>query len=224
VPWRLYFVAEPRQRFAIGQLQPALSALQSLDVGLFVDRQDHRILRWLQIEPDDVGSLLRETGIGADAPAAAPCQRDLVPAQDAPDLMPRDVAQMPGQQGSVPASITRRRWLIQSRQNPPLVRGLVMGRLAAARRIRQTGQAVSRKAAPPFADHRGTRPQPHRHCLVAQPLGHRQDHRRPKRHAPLGLSGGLPRPQGRTFLAGQHHFCRSHRGRLPYPLTYPTRY
>ena len=38
-------VAEPGQRFAIGQLQPALGPLQRLDVGLFIDRQDHRIVR-----------------------------------------------------------------------------------------------------------------------------------------------------------------------------------
>src|SRR5215469_14691824 len=36
-------MAEPRQRFAIGQLQPTLGALQSLDVRLLVDRKHHGV-------------------------------------------------------------------------------------------------------------------------------------------------------------------------------------
>jgi len=94
VPWRMYSWLNPVSTFAIGQFQAALGALQGLDVRLFVDRQHHRILRRLQTEPDNVRRLLRETEIGADAPAATPRQRDLVPAQHAPDLMLGDVAQM----------------------------------------------------------------------------------------------------------------------------------
>jgi hypothetical protein len=48
-------VAEPCHRFAIGQLQPALGALQSLDVRLLVDRKHHRVLGRRQVEPDNVG-------------------------------------------------------------------------------------------------------------------------------------------------------------------------
>jgi len=70
-------ITEPCHRSAIGQLQPALGALQSLDVRLLVDRKHHRVLRRLQVEPDNVGSLLRKRGIGADTPTAPPRQRDL---------------------------------------------------------------------------------------------------------------------------------------------------
>ena len=89
-------MAEPCHRFAIGQLQPALGTLQRLDVRLFVDRQDHAVLRRLQIERHNVGRLLRKSRIGADTPTAPPRQRDLMPAQNPPDLMFGDVAQMPG--------------------------------------------------------------------------------------------------------------------------------
>jgi hypothetical protein len=55
-------MAEPGQRCAIGQLQLALGALQSLDVRLLVDRKYHGILGRLQVEPDNVCRLLRNAG------------------------------------------------------------------------------------------------------------------------------------------------------------------
>ena len=53
-------MVEAGERLAVGQLQPALGALQSLNVRLFIDRQDHGVLRRLQVERDEVGGLLRE--------------------------------------------------------------------------------------------------------------------------------------------------------------------
>ena len=41
-------ITEPGHRFAIGQLQPALGAFQSLDVRLLVDRKHHGVLGRLQ--------------------------------------------------------------------------------------------------------------------------------------------------------------------------------
>ncbi len=111
-------VVETGERFAVGQLQPALGALQRLDVGLLVHREHHGILRRLQIECDDVGGLLRERRIGADAPAPPPLQRDLVLPQHPPDLVLGDIAQMLGQQGAIPTRISGRRRRIQSRENP----------------------------------------------------------------------------------------------------------
>ena len=220
----LVVVAEPGQRFAVGQLQPALGPLQRLDVGLFVDRQHHCILRRLQVEPDHVGRLLGKAGIGADAPAAPPRQGDLVLAQHAPDLMLGDIAQMPRQQDPVPAAVTRRRRLVQRRQDALFVLGRVVGGFAAARRIRQPRQTGAGNAAAPFADRSRAHSDLHRHRGVAEPLGHSQDHRGPQRQAPLGLPRRQPRPQRCTILAGQPHFRRFHRGRLSYPLTYATRY
>jgi hypothetical protein len=191
---------------------------------LLVDRNHHRILRRLQVEPDNLGSLLRKRRIGADTPTAPPRQRDLMPAQNPPDLMFGDVAQMSGQQAAVPAPVPGRRRLIQSRQDAPLMLALVLPGLAAARRVEQTRQTRLRKAAPPLADRRRTRVQSLRHRLVAEPLGNRQDHFRPKHHAPLSLSRAQPATQGRLLLVRQYHFRRSHHDRLSCPLTYATRY
>ena len=217
-------MAESGHGFAIGQLQPALGALQSLDVRLLVDRNHHRILGRLQVEPDNVGSLLRKRRIGADTPTAPPRQRDLMPAQNSPDLMFGDVAQMPGQQAAVPAPVPGRRRLIQSRQDAPLMLALVLPGLAAARRIEQTRETRLRKAAPPLADRGRTRAQSPRHRLVAEPLGNGQDHFRPKDHALLSFSRAQPTSQGRPLLVRQYHFRRSHNRRVSYPLTYATRY
>jgi len=191
---------------------------------LLVDRQQHCVLRRLQIQPNNVRRLLGEGGIGADAPTASPRERNLVAAQHAPDLVLGDVAQFPGQQGAIPTGVTRRRRRIQSRQHPPLVFGCVVPRLAAARRVAQTRQALVREPAPPLADRRCPRPQPLRHRSVAQPLGQRQHHFRPERHAPFGLAGRQPRPQRRAILLRQCNLCRSHTGSVPYSLIFATRY
>src|SRR5882762_4746666 len=150
-------MVEASERFAVGQLQPALGALQGLDVGLLVHRQHHGVLRRLQIERDNVRGLLCERRIGADAPAPPPLQRDLVLPQHPPDLVLGDIAQMLAQQGAVPTRITGRRRRIQSPENPPLILGVVVSRLAAARGIGHPGQAVPRKAAAPLADRRRAR-------------------------------------------------------------------
>jgi len=118
----LVIVAEPAHGFAVGQSQPALGALERLDVGLFVNRQHRRIVRRLQVEPDHIGGLLRKARIGAHTPAAAPRQADLMAAQHPPDLMLGNVAQMPRQQHAIPARVTRWRRLIQRRQDATLVR------------------------------------------------------------------------------------------------------
>src|SRR6266446_7413257 len=217
-------VVETGERLAVGQLQPALGTLQSLDMRLFVDRQDHGVLRRLQVERHDVGGLLRERRIGADAPATPPLQRNLVLPQHPPDLVFGDIPQMPGQQGAVPTRVTGRWRGVQSRENPLLILGLVVPRLAAAWRIRHPCQAVPRKPATPLADCRRTRRQPARRRLIAQPLGHSQNDLRSQRQPPLGLPRGPPQPQSRPLLTRQRHFRGSHSGRLAYSLTYATRY
>ena len=140
-------------------------------------------------------------------------------AQHPPDLMFGDVAQTLGQQGSVPAPITR-----------PLG-----GSSSAARTGRSCSAGLPLRGASARAD-RPSRAKRPRHLLtVAGPTPNRRRHRRvapwpapgsplPQRYAPLGLAGRPPIPQGRPFLACQHHFRRLHRGRLPYPLIYETRY
>ena len=43
--------------------QGSLGAVQSLDLGLFVDAQHHRMVGWIQIQADDVSDFLDEEGI-----------------------------------------------------------------------------------------------------------------------------------------------------------------
>src|SRR6266403_235032 len=107
-----------------------------------------------------------------------------------------------------------------SRQLP----GALVSRLAAARGIGHPGQAVPRKAAAPLADRRRAGRQPARRLLIGQPVGQCQNDLGSERQAPLGLPRGQPGPQGRTLVAAQRHFRRSHSGRLLYSLTYATRY
>src|SRR6478672_2553307 len=141
-------VVETGERFAVGQLQPALGTLQRLDVGLLVHRQYHGVVGRLQIERDNVSGLLCERRIGADAPAPPPLQRDLVLPQHPPDLMLGDIAQMLAQQGAVPTRITGRRRRIQSPEKPPLILGVVVPRLAALGSERQALLGL-----PPAASH-----------------------------------------------------------------------
>ena len=44
-------MAEPGDRLAIGQLEPALGTLQRLDMGFFVDRQHHGVFRRRKYSP-----------------------------------------------------------------------------------------------------------------------------------------------------------------------------
>jgi hypothetical protein len=81
----------------------ALRPLQRLDRRLLVDRQHDRVVRRIQMEPDDVGRLGGELGVGRDAPGLAPGQVDPLAAQKAPHVLVADVAQLLGQQGGCPA-------------------------------------------------------------------------------------------------------------------------
>ena len=220
----LVLMVKAGQRLAIGQLQPALGAFESLDVRLLIDRQDDRVLRRLQVKPNDVRGFWCKLRIGADAPAPSPLQRYLVLPQHPPNLVLGDVAQVLGQQRAVPARIALGRRRVQRCQNSPLVLATVVPRLAAACRIGNPGQAAADKPATPLADRCRAGCQPLRHLLVAQPVGHSQNDPRSKRQALLGLRGRLPRLQPRPLLACQHHLDRFHSGNIPHTLTFATRY
>ena len=217
-------MVEAGDGLAVGQLQPALGAFQRLDVRLLIDRQHDGTLWRPQVECHEVGGLLRECRVGADAPAPPPRQRNLVCPQHPPDLVRGDVAEMPGQQGAVPPRVALRRRCIQRRDDPPLVAGVVVPRLAAARRVRHPGQAVLDKAPTPFADRRRARCQPLRRRLVAQPLAQSQNDLCPERQPLLSLAGRQSRLQRRALLAGQRYLRCSHSGTLSYTLTFVTRY
>lgn len=64
------------ERLAVRQFQPALRALQRLNMRLFVHAQHHGIFRRIQVQPDHVGRFLRKAWIRADTPAPPPLQRN----------------------------------------------------------------------------------------------------------------------------------------------------
>jgi len=140
----------------------------------------------MQVRRDDVGGLLHERRIGPDAPtgAGAPARSHVRAAPARSDAWRYRPDAWPA--GAVPTCVTGRRRRIQRRDDPPLILGLAMARLATARRIRRPGQAVRGKPATPLADRRRTGCQPGPR-LIAQPVGQSQNDLRSKRPAPLGL-------------------------------------
>lgn len=168
-------MTEARQGLAVGQPQPPLRPLKGLDLWLLVHREDDRVVRWIQVQPDNVSGLLRELWIRADTPASATCQGDLMTAQHAPDLMLGDVLQARSQQRAVPARVAVGRRLVQRCENAALGVAIVHGGLATAWRVRQPPQARPGKAPAPLADGRQPRGGTPGRLLVAPALSQIQD-------------------------------------------------
>ena len=210
----LILVIESGQGLAVGQVQPALGALQRLDMRLFVHAQHHGVLRRIQIQPHDVGGLLRKAGIGADAPAATPLQRNPVPTQHPPYLMRRHILEPFCQKWTVPARVARWRGLVQHAQDALSGRLVIDRRLAAARGILKSSQARPRKPAAPFAHGGHAHLNAPRHLLVALALGQFQNHTRPPMRAPLSLGCAHPTLQRRPLVFTQDNLCRSHNGKI----------
>ena len=76
-------VAVAGQGAPVRQLQIALRPLQGLDRRLFVDTENNRLGRGIDIEPDHIGGFRRERGIVALAPGFAGGKVDTVLAQEA---------------------------------------------------------------------------------------------------------------------------------------------
>jgi hypothetical protein len=62
------FMTEAAQRGAVRQPQVPLRALKRLNVRLLVDRDDHRVGWWSEIQGDNVRRLRGKLRIGADTP------------------------------------------------------------------------------------------------------------------------------------------------------------
>ena len=136
----------------VRQLQITLRPLQGLDRRLFVDTENNRLGRWIDIEADHIGGFRYELGVIALAPGFAGDKVDIVLAQEAPDILNVNVAQCLCQQRARPPGIAPRWRFIQKRQNA-LIRGLAVDRLLAhPRTVLQSPKAVVGKAPPPVAD------------------------------------------------------------------------
>ena len=148
----LVVVAAAAERPSVGQLEMALGVLQRLDVRLLVDRQHDGVLRWIEIEPDDLGRLGDEIRIVGLAPRLTRGEIDPLLAQETTDVLIRHVDQFPRQQRRRPAAVAGRRRLIEQRQNPLVgVASVTRGR-PGSRQIAQPTQALARKARAPSAD------------------------------------------------------------------------
>src|SRR4051812_47843523 len=148
----LVVVALAGQGAPVRQLQITLRPLQGLDRRLFVDTENNRLGRWIDIEADHIGGFRYELGVIALAPGFAGDKVDIVLAQEAPDILNINVAQCLCQQRARPPGIAPRWRFIQKRQNA-LIRGLAVDRLLAhPRTVLQSPKAVVGKAPPPVAD------------------------------------------------------------------------
>ena len=83
----LVVVALAGQGAPVRQLQITLRPLQGLDRRLFVDTENNRLGRWIDIEADHIGGFRYELGVIALAPGFAGDKVDIVLAQEAPDIL-----------------------------------------------------------------------------------------------------------------------------------------
>src|ERR1700726_28246 len=130
----LVFLTKPRQSLTIGKADPTLRPFQGLNGWLFIDSKDERILRRIEIKTHNVGGLARKLRVSGNAPTVAPFQFDALLAQNAPDLIGGNIAQMLGNQPPIPAPIARRWVSIKEFQHPFDCDFIIFGRLSTARR------------------------------------------------------------------------------------------
>src|SRR5260370_32930010 len=138
-------MTEAGYRTAVGQFEVALRPLQQLDMGLFVHRQHHRAFGRIEIKSYDVGRFGGKLGVGADTPTVSALQVNAVAAQDAPDVMARDVAQGSRQQPGGPLGPPGGRLVIPRGQYPALYLRVVAPRPSPPRRILQCREPARRK-------------------------------------------------------------------------------
>src|SRR5208337_1187678 len=94
----LVLVTETGEGLAVGQSQPALRALQSLNMRLLIDAQYHRVFRRMQVKPHDIGGLAGKLRVSGNAPGTPSLQADVVPPQGRPDPVrrhPQSLRQQP---------------------------------------------------------------------------------------------------------------------------------
>src|SRR5262249_28457261 len=110
------------------------------------------VVRWSQVEADDIGSFGRELWILALAPALSAAQIDFLLAQGTPDVLNVNIAQCFGNQWPVPARVTLRWRLVEDRPDALVGFGAVNGRGAGTRQILEPGKSFASEATSPQAD------------------------------------------------------------------------
>ncbi|SDZ20394.1 hypothetical protein SAMN05660209_05019 [Geodermatophilus africanus] len=167
--------------------------LQGLQLRLFIHAEHHRLLRRMQVEPDDVTDLALQLRVGGELERLRPPG---LHAEAVPDPRHRGVrdrralaGQRRGQQprGPVGGAVLGRRLGQGQLQHPVPERLGQRGGLARPRQVGQPGQAGLGVAAPPGDHCRLSAPDDRGDLLARQPLGGQQHD-----PGPLHLSGRRP--------------------------------
>src|ERR1700756_2881227 len=142
---------------------------QSLKRRLFVDAEDQRMFRRVQVQADNIGRFGGKLWVGADAPRAMPAQLNAVVAQNAPDRLIRD-AEGRGQRTAIPSGQPWRWRQFPLPQEALAQLGSVFGLLARPRLIAQPGDAAGGKSLAPQANRVGPHTKLARHRVIALAL------------------------------------------------------
>jgi hypothetical protein len=175
--------------------QQRLRAVQGLDLALLVQAQHQRLVRRIQVQPDDIAHLLDEQRVARELEGLAPMR---LQAKGPPD--PADGALThPGAPGHRPRAPMRRvvwRGLQGVRDHAFHVRiGDRAGR-AGTGFVQQPVHALGKKAPAPFADGLRDDLQSRRDLLIRQPLRRRHHDAGPLRQRLGGLAPSDPSGPG----------------------------
>lgn len=190
-----------------GKRQHGILAIQRLDRRLFIDAEHYGVLRWIEVQPDNVGRLVLEIRIVGRDVTFKPMRLDAVFGPDARDRHVRDTATQFRRQlarGPVRRSI-RRLVSAGARQYARLNLISHLVPLTAAVPGKQAGQPIRLKALAPTVDIAITAIKLRADLGPSQPIGTQQDQPRvPRRVRPPIPRTCLPL-QFHPFSLGQLH-------------------
>jgi hypothetical protein len=198
--------------------QAGLGAVEGLDLGLLVEREDQAVRRRIEVEPDDRLELGGEVGIGR---ALEPAQAMRLQVVGGPDPLHRAQGD-PGRFGHGPAGPVGRlaRRLGAGQRHHPAHDGVVQARLARlAGRVAQQPVDPGQGKAPLPAPHRRTADaRAPRHLGDAQPVGRMEKDPRPQQVLVGAVAIGDDRLKPSTILTGDDWTdILGHPPRLPDP-------
>ncbi len=182
--------------------QQRRTALQRLHLALLVDAQYQRLVRRIEIQPDDIADLLDEQRIARTFEGARPVrlQRERLP--DAPHRGPAEATRL-GQRARTPLRRIHGRGLQRRRQGVFDHRVRDGARRAGFGLVEQAGAAGINKPLPPPAHRRPSDALTDRHRAIRQAARERQHNARALRQRLRAGAAARPLQQGRAF-GGRH--------------------
>lgn len=197
------------------QWQAFLRAVQRLNLALLITRENQRMLRRIEIQPDDVDQFLREPRIVRDFEALGPVRLEAVVAPDA--LHQRVIAaQRLGQCSRRPLRGVRRRLLRGLADDLRLeTRPLRRGAAATRRIVFDPWQPVCHKPSSPRPDGAPRATEFGRDVLVLAPVGRRENDSSPLHQPRRGASSARPLGQRDSLFVRQNDRFRNAHGTDP---------